>query len=209
MSARASSSGPLELRPEGARWTQAIAGLLFSLFWNGMVVFMVLVAIKAHAPWVALAFLSLFALIGVALLGITVYLFLQIFGPRPVVTLARSDLALGDEIGCSWRVVGRSATLTHFRISLCGVESASYRRGTDRTTETHTFHESVVFETDRPALAARGSATLRIPRDSMHSWDGGDNSISWNLSIEGAVPRWADIDDSFELEVAPRRRLER
>lgn len=204
--APAAPSVRLELRPDTERRRSAIAALIAALFWNGIVGAIGASVLSDGAPLAPLAFLGLFALIGVGLFGAALYLCAQLLNPRPVVTLARADLALGDEVSCEWRLVGRRVELTRFRIGLRGTEQASYRRGTDKVTKRQVFHESTVFETDRAGLAQRGSTQLRIPRDSMHSWAASDNSIRWTLVVEGAVPRWPDIDDAFEIQIAPRRR---
>jgi hypothetical protein len=201
----AASSGSIELQPEGTRRRNAIGTLLFGLFWSGIVGVMAFAAVSAGESTFTLAFLGLFGVVGVGMLGAAVYHFAQTLNPRPLLTLARADLALGDEVGCTWRLTGRSAELARFCIRLRGTERASYRRGTDKITKTHVFHDSVIFETDRSGLAQRGSVQLRIPRDSMHSWSASDNRIFWELVVDGDVPRWPDIHDVFEIEIGPRR----
>jgi hypothetical protein len=195
----APATGTLELRPEAMRRRNAIFLTLFALVWNAIV------GVGALLSGSAFGFITLFLVAGLALLGGAVYMWAQLLNPRPVVTLARGDLALGDEITLQWHLMGRRAELTGFRIRLRGEERASYRRGTDRVTKTHVFHDAPIFETERSALAQRGSATLRIPGDSMHSFTAPDNSVIWHLVVEGDVPRWPDIRDEFEIQVAPRR----
>ncbi len=198
----AAVAGTLELRPDAMRKRNAIFLSLFALFWNAC---SGVGAVLARSDLLAFGFTMIFVVVGVVLIAAAAYQWAQLLNPRPVLVLARGELALGDDVGFTWQLAGRRAELTGFRIRLRGSERASYRRGTDKVTKTHVFHDVLIFETERSALAQRGSATLHIPGDSMHSFSAPDNGVIWNLVVEADVPRWPDIRDEFEIQVAPRR----
>jgi len=204
--------GPLELHMGGSRRTQAIGLSLFAVFWNGVIGVGTWLAID-EAPGIALVFLSLFWIVGLVLLFAAVRACAQLFNPHAVLTLSRADTALGDEVPFQWRITGRSESLTRLCIRLRGTEVATYRRGTDTVTDRNIFHDSVVFQSEQSSFLARGDAMLRIPGDSMHSFDASSNRIVWELAIQGEIPSWPDMEDEIEIRIAPRhdaaRALER
>lgn len=196
--------GPLELSPTGHPWGAVLFIALFALVWDGIVL------CAGGSAWsdgdgYAIAFLSLFVLAGAGItLVLLPYTVLKATNPRPKIVLPKSRLAVGEEVSLLWSLDGSSKRLRALTVRLEGVESARYRRGTDTVTETHVFHDELLAslaEGDTP----EGLVMLRIPEGTMHSFDAPNNKIIWRLRIEGDIPRWPDIDETFPLDVAAKR----
>ena len=49
-----------------------------------------------------------------------------------------------------------------------------------------------------------GSGKATFPANAVHSFSGGHNRIAWVLKVHGDVPFWPDVEEEFEIEVAPR-----
>ena len=80
----------------------------------------------------------------------------------------------------------------------------SYRRGTDTHTDTNVFHRATLREVGDSMGVARGTASIRIPDDTMHTFTANNNKIVWTIKMKGDINRWPDIEESFDLTVTPR-----
>ena len=89
-------------------------------------------------------------------------------------------------------------------MTLEGREEARYRRGTDTHTDTHVFHRATLREVGESMSVARGTTSLRIPDDTMHTFTADNNKIVWTIKMHGDIKRWPDIDESFDITVTPR-----
>jgi hypothetical protein len=108
-----------------------------------------------------------------------------------------------------WSFRGNARRIRRLRIFLRGAEEATYRRGTDTSTDKHTFTEVELFnDTDAAALAS-GQASVTIPADSMHTFDAPNNKIIWSLHVKGDIPRWPDVAEEFPITVLPIGKGER
>ena len=126
--------------------------------------------------------------------------------PRPIVTVSKSIVALGDELRVDWSMEGRLERLTRFSITLEGREEATYSRGTDRTTDTNIFATIPLAILIPPNIAGAGSEKVSIPADTMHSFDATHNKVVWVLRVRGELPNWPNSDEEFPLTVAPYSR---
>ena len=50
---------------------------------------------------------------------------------------------------------------------------------------------------------AQGSARIRIPADTMHSFEASHNKILWTLKLTGSIARWPDVIIEFPFVVQP------
>jgi hypothetical protein len=39
----------------------------------------------------------------------------------------------------------------------------------------------------------------------MHTFKSKNNKFLWHFQVKGDIPRWPDVDESFEFEVLPFR----
>ena len=202
----AASAGPVVLEPGHGRWTQFAFFLFFALIWNG-ISWTVLVLAWRDRAWIAVLFISLFILVGVAVLGGVVYSLLALMNPKVRITLDRRRIPLGETLAIDWQLIGQAGRLRSLHLTLEGYEEATYRRGTRSVTDRHAFAcLDVMHLTDRRALlTATGHAEVTLPIDAMHSFDADHNRIEWKLHAHGDIARWPDVNDTWTVTVEPRR----
>ena len=198
------------LRPRTSRGTLLAVLFIFTLIWNGMLSLFLksLLPLSGRGAfhWLFALFLVPFILVGIGFVALTIHQALQLANPRPTVTVSKSIVTLGDELRVDWSLAGRVKKLTRFTITLEAREEATYLRGTDRTTDTNVFAAIALANQLPPNIAPAGSATARIPADTMHSFDATHNKVVWVIRVRSEVPNWPNSDDEFPLTVAPRDR---
>jgi Protein of unknown function (DUF3592) len=148
------------------------------------------------------AFLVPFVLVGLLLLISIPHQFLAMFNPRPRLALD-SALRLGEPVRLSWSWSGRAKRIRKLRLMLTGIEQASYRRGTSTTTESKTFAEITLLETDLPGRIPEGSIQVTVPADTMHTFEASSNRIHWRIDVQGEITGWPDVAEQFPVDVAP------
>lgn len=205
------TDGVATLKPDSTPLGTFIFLCIFGLIWNGIVWGIMIFAIipdMSH-DWfmsIPLIFISVFALIGIVIIGIAIYQFLALFNPKPILEVSNGSPALGETIDLHWNLEGRSERVRELTIKLEGVESARYQRGTDTVTDTHTFHEEALYTTDDPNLILLGGqCEVTIPSDLMHSFEASNNKIIWRLTVHGDIKRWPDVNQKFNFVVRPLR----
>jgi len=201
---------PATLRPATGRGVKLATLVSLSVIWNAFVA-VFLYSVLSRGPrggvtWFFAIFLTPFIIAGIVLVVLSFRQALEMSNPRAIVTVNRSVVALGDDLRVEWSMEGSVRRLTGMRITLEAREEATYTRGTDRVTEKNVFTTIVVANQTAPAIAGTGSATVRIPADSMHSFTARHNQVKWALRVRSEVSRWPDSDDEFPLTVAPRYR---
>lgn len=206
-------SGVVELRPATSRKLRVFGMLFAAVFWNGLVsvfVFHAFESFQVHEPeWGLTLFLVPFVLVGLGLLGFFLYQLLGLWNPTLRVTSAAGGVPLGEELALEWAFTGQTGRLQSLSIVLEGEESATYRRGTDTLTDRSVFARLPVLETSSSAEIASGSARVRLPANSMHTFGGGNNAIAWKLHFHGVIPRFPDVVEDYEIEVWPLPNLTR
>jgi hypothetical protein len=202
-------SGPLEIKPKTSPLGKLIGAILICLFWNGLVgvftYFEVTGFMTGHGwSWFLALFLLIFQAIGLALLANVPYQMLALANPRPTITLSRASVPVGGSFTIEWQLSGAAHRVKSLRLTLEGREEARYRRGTDTRTDTNVFHRETLTEVGDSMGVARGTTTIRIPDDTMHTFIADNNKIIWTIQMKGTINRWPDIDESFDITVGPR-----
>lgn len=200
----AGATGPRTLTSGSRPVWRFLFTLVAALVWNSMVGLLVLPATQ-EGGCVWIGFLVVFGGVGLLFLAGVPYTFLAIFNPRPTLTLDPPELALGETCRVSWRWSGAPKRIERLRIFVEGREEATYRRGTDTRTDKHTFARIEVADTEQPIDIARGSGSLEIPADTMHSFEAPRNQILWSLQVAAEIPRWPDVGEEHKLVIRPRR----
>jgi hypothetical protein len=147
-----------------------------------------------------------FVAVGLALVAGIFYFTLALANPRPRISMSPPRPRLGDRLDIEWSFAGRASRISALRIVLEGLEKATYRRGTDTHTDREVFASMTLVETSVEWEIARGRASVEIPEDTMHSFDGGNNAIVWAIHVHGEIGRWPDVAETFEIEVRPLSR---
>jgi hypothetical protein len=120
-----------------------------------------------------------------------------------MITLSRSTVPLGGAVPFEWHLVGSARRVSRLTMTLRAREEARYRRGTRTHTDTREFYSVVLVDASESMNIERGSGTIRVPAESMHSFAATNNKIVWVLDVKGTIGRWPDVDESFEVTVSP------
>jgi hypothetical protein len=186
----------------------------FGLFWTGFSVIWVSFAWFMGAPWPFLLFGSVFVLVGLGMLGRSLWTGLI----RPVAVghyFGPSELALSDEplrVGQAFTLryrqkIHREVQFRRVVIQLVLRETATYRRGTDTYTvhHDHVIDEQVgegrhLYANDELVEERR----MQIPRDGMHSFDAGHNKLTWIARVNVDLPMLPDVWEETPFNVLPR-----
>lgn len=192
--------GGYKLKPAVSPKTACIGMGCLALFWNSIVW---LILLQPNIPVFARIFVSIFALIGLAMFGGFGYYLLALFNPKPTLTASEHSVPLGQSFQLKWRFSGNTSRIDRLEIVLTAKESATYRRGTSTTTDHNFFVHEKVFETRDRTNVSSGELTITIPHESMHSFDSGNNKITWTVQLNGDIAKWPDVKMEFPITVVP------
>jgi hypothetical protein len=197
--------GPGVLKPKYTPVAKFVGLLIAAVVWNGFIgVFIYLVFFSDEkAPLFAKIIVSLLALVGGGIIFAACTSFLALFNPRIRVTAQSTTVALGGELHLSWKVSGRTGTLSKLRLVFEGREEATYKRGTSTSTDTQVFAEICAFESADREFLVQGSARIVVPANLMHTFEAGRNKVLWRLKVQGEIPRWPDVADEYPITVLP------
>ncbi|NNE93600.1 MAG: DUF3592 domain-containing protein [Verrucomicrobiales bacterium] len=203
------TTGPRILSPGGNRIKGSCGCLFFALFWNGIVSVFVWQAIegiqKGRPEWFLVIFITPFVLIGLALIIGFLYKLLALANPKPVLTVQPGNLRPGEDVQISWTIRGNARRISHLKMELWGVESATYRRGTKTHTDNQVFFCRTIADSADGRGVENGRLNFQLPQDVVPSLKLGSNQIKWQIRVSGDIPFWPDIQDTFEITVLPAR----
>jgi Protein of unknown function (DUF3592) len=207
--AEASGSGSIELKPKTSPLGKLVAAVVVCLFWNGIVGLFTYFEVTGIMSgqgwsWFLAVFLLIFQFVGLAMIVYVPYLMLALANPRPTITLSRESVPVGGSLTIEWHLSGAAHRVRSLSLTLEGREEARYRRGTDTHTDTNVFHRATLTEVGDSLGVARGTTSIRIPDDAMHTFTTANNKIIWAIRMKGHINRWPDIDETFDITVTPR-----
>jgi len=198
------------LEPEAGPIAKVVGMILIAALWNGIVSIFVSQAVAAarsgNPEWFLMIFLIPFVLVGLALIVGIFYTILAAFNPRPKLTISPAAPRLGTRLRVNWSFRGEVSRIHQLRIVLEGHEKATYRRGTDTYTDREAFASIDLVDSSAEWEIQNGSAEVEIPEDTMHSFSSANNGVIWSLIVQGEIPRWPDVSETFEIEVRPLSR---
>ncbi len=199
--------GPVELQPAAGPWGKLLGMIFVALFWNGITGVFVVMCLSGwksgSGDGCLTIFLIPFVLVGLALLAGVPYQILAMFNPRPVLTLNRARVALGQSLEIGWRFRGATSRIRELTIEVEGREEATYRQGTTTKTDRQVFARLSVLATSDPMTIERGWASATLPLESMHSFEASRNKVLWVLKLAGRIESWPDVGEEFALTVTP------
>ena len=196
------------LKPSiGPKGAVAVSGFI-ALFWNGIVSVFVTVLFfdwrdGGDIPWFVFLFMLPFIAVGAYLLVNLFKAILASFNPQPVLTLDKRSPRLGERITLKWGLLGNKERIQSLIMMLEGREKATYRVGTDTTTDTHVIYSQEIVSTDLIGVAELNATDFLIPADSMHSFEANNNEIEWVIKVDGVIDRWPDIEYEYPVWVRP------
>jgi hypothetical protein len=204
---RVEHAGTVVLKPKTAPWARFVGAILIAAIWNGCISVFVLQAVRGWKSGGFELFLTLFmipfVLIGLVMIGAVGYCFLVLFNPRPTLRVTPGAVPLGGQFRVDWSYSGRTHVLQRVRIRLEGREEATYRRGTDTSTDKNVFARLELANASARGEMRSGTSTVTIPAGLMHSFASANNKIVWSLHAEGEIAMWPDVNEEFPLEVLP------
>jgi hypothetical protein len=192
--------GGYELKPGVTPKAGCIGMGCVAIFWNGIVW---AVFLQPDTPTVARLFLLIFVLIGLGIGGGFGYYFLSMFNPKATLVADAQDVPLGGALKLKWKFEGNTSRISQLTVSLVAKESATYRRGTNTTTDHQIFVNEQLCQLRDRALIAAGEIAVNIPSNSMHSFDAPNNKIVWAIKVHGDIAKWPDVDLEFPITVLP------
>jgi hypothetical protein len=204
----ATDMAPRTLSPGKKRVATAFGCLFMALFWNGIVsvfVYQVIQGFKRGNPeWFLTIFMIPFVLIGIGLILGFFYQLLSLANPKPVITINPGVVRLGEPFSVGWLLRGSASRVTSLKLSIHGMEAATYRQGTNTHTSTEIFYAEEFAAVSHLLEVQKGEAKVTIPADLMYSFEMSNNKIKYELRVNGDIPIWPDIQDSYELTVLPK-----
>lgn len=200
-------AGRVTLEPQAGPVLKFVGFSFIALFWNG-ITYAVLFGVLYDSEGVENSllfylFLTPFVLIGLVLFAGMGHAFLAMFNPRMRIDVSHGSPRLGTEVELQWSMIGSSHRVSEMRMWLEGREAARYTRGTDTYTDTHTFATIEIVQTNDRQHIRAGNAMVVIPEYTMHSFDGGNNKIIWEIKIHGKISHWPDISEEYEFTLHP------
>ena len=194
--------GPRQVQASASPMTKFVGITIFGVLWNGFIGTMA-VMVAMDGNYGELFCFSPFILVGLGLIAGSIHSGLALMNPRPIITIDPGTVRLGHEITVSWAWEGRADRISRLELHLKGVESATYRRGTNTVTDRETFHDQTVIDARRDSIIRKGKATVTLPLDTMHTLKANSHAIAWTAELRGHIPRWPDVSQSYEIEVLP------
>lgn len=201
------ANGKVHLAPESTRLGAFLGMLFFALFWNGIVsvfVFQFIKGWRGGSPEIFLGiFLIPFVVIGVVMIGVAIYQFMALFNPKVNLWISPGRARPGQTFTVGWEFDGPVGRLEDFRLSLQGLERATYRQGTRTYTDEHLFHDHLIIETSERLGIASGQTEVSLPLEAQHSFDAPNNKIIWRFKLEGHIRRWPDLKCDYPFVLLP------
>ncbi len=197
--------GPVELRPQSTPFGKLVGLTIAALFWNGFVwgVIVLTFGNGSRPEGCLIAFLGLFALVGLFIIYGAIRQFLVLFNPRPKLTLSPGSLPLGGTVYLQWRLSGGTGGVRRLKVTLEGREEAQYRQGTNTRTDKEVFAVMPLVDTTDAYQMANGSTSFTMPESTLPSFRSEHNKIVWTIKAALEIANWPDSDEEFEVLVRP------
>jgi hypothetical protein len=203
------SSGETVMKMKSSPLKNFAGMLFFALIWNGIISIFVTKAVQSwstnNVEWFLSFFMIPFVLVGLGTIAGVIYYFIALFNSKVVVTISNPNPRLGETVTLSWKIVN-SASVDKLEIYLKAEESATYRtQGKDNNTRTRTstFELLKLLETDNKDAIHIGRTQFSIPLNTMHSFDGRNNKINWEITLRGDIKRFPDLKCEYPLKIMP------
>lgn len=150
--------------------------------------------------WIPVAFIAVFACIGVGLLVRTLVAGARLGGPHLEITCGSGFVAPGAETLFSYRLVGRVEDVDSLIVWLVGERQTWERHRRQRRCETREFHRAEVLRATTPHEIGQGFFRVALPADAAPSGrDGAGGSVEWKLAVSGHCRNRPGFRDIYPL----------
>ncbi|MEO8504872.1 MAG: DUF3592 domain-containing protein [Acidobacteriota bacterium] len=178
-----------------------VNGLVGTFFWKGVLEPM---QTGGSTDGCVTLILIPFGLLALMLLLSVPYQLLACFNPRPRLELLPGVLQPGKAARLRWHFTGSTGRLTRVAVSIEGTESATHRVGTSSTTSNSVFWRQTILEATRPEeIINGGEIAISVPDSLVPSFDSSNNKVVYKMKVTGAIARWPDVNEEFEIQMAP------
>lgn len=211
VSTSATADGALVLKPSASPLAKFLGGLIFSLFWNGIVsVFVVHVVQmwrtgRGGEKWFLTLFLIPFVLIGIGMICFTIHSFWGLFSPRVRLRLAQGAVGVGESVELSWEFAGRIDKVRDLHLQLEGRHEREEGSGKNRRTHKDVFYTANVAHFTSTNDVRSGSVLCTIPSDHAPSDSEGSQRVVWAIKLKATIEFGADLSDEYPINVVSAR----
>ena len=197
------ADGRILLKPEMGPVGGFIALLFFALLWNGFISIPISQVVKSFVSgndpqWGLALVMSIFAAIGIVILGITIKAFLGLFSPRILLDIDRTP-AVGDKVTLNWRIQGDPLRLRSLAIAL-----EVYREVTTGSGKGRKTHKEILSSTHvrrhEGVLQESGYAVVEIPAPPA-----GVDKLKWRFTVRADVARGVNVATDHPFQVLPAK----
>jgi hypothetical protein len=197
------SEGDCELKPVSGPWGSFFGGLIFTLFWNGIVSIFVYQDvqgwIKGRPDWFLTIFLTPFVIIGLLCIYGSLSAFIALFNPRPRIRVNSKSIYAGNKLKVQWEINEKSTELFRKLTITLKCIRGEYRAGNSRKNIVESF---AVVETEDSFKMASGSKDIVIPENAFPTNDSsGDGKICWIITLNGTLRSRPKIDLEYRMRV--------
>ena len=199
--------GAVTLKPTGQRMGKLAGALFINIFWNGIVsvfaIFWIGGLINGTAEgffmkWGMGLFLSPFFAIGAFLFWNFLKEIKNMFAPKISITLRQGlSWTCGKTADIRWDIP-YNAQIDELQLDFVCTESATYRRGTNTSTDTETV--AVIPISVNKSMNFTGNCKFEIPEGLMPSFQSNNNSIQWAIRVRSIGPG-PDADDLYNIQL--------
>ena len=200
------------LKPSASPLAKFLGGLIFSLFWNGVVsVFVVHVVQmwrsgRGGEKWFLTVFLIPFVLVGIGMVFFTIHSFWGLFSPRVRLRLSQGAVGLGESVELSWEFAGRIDKVRDLRLQLEGRQELDEGSGKNRRTTKDVFYTAEIAHFTSANDIRGGSVLCTLPSDHAPSDSEGSQRVVWTIKLKAAIEFGADLNDEYPIHVVSARR---
>jgi hypothetical protein len=204
-----SSAGETILKMKASPLEKFVIMLVAALLASGITSFLVINAVeswrKGNFEW-PFCFSIIPVLLSLGLIGMVAYYFIALFNSRLVVTISNPRPQPGEKLTLGWKIFN-AASVDKLEIYLKGKENATFRTKQDhkegRETRENTFAFLKLLETESRDAIYIGRTQFAVPPGTMHSFDGKNNKIQWEIVLHGNIKRRPDINCEYPITVMP------
>ena len=201
------------LKPSASPLAKFLGGLLFSLFWNGIVsVFVVHVwgmwrtGRGGGEKWFLTLFLIPFVVIGIGMVFFTIHSFWGLFSPRVRLRLSQASVGLGESVELSWEFAGSADKVRDLQLRLEGRQELDEGSGKNRRTTKDVFYTAELAHFTSTNDIRAGSVLCTLPSDQAPSDSEGSQRVVWTIKLKAAIEFGADLSDEYPIHVVSGRR---
>ncbi len=201
------SKGDCELKPVTGPWRSFLGGLLFTLFWNGIVSIFVYhdvqLWMKARPDWILTIVLIPFIIIGILCLYGTLFGFIALFNPRPKIKVNSKSICAGNKLKVQWEINEKSAELFRkLAINLKCIRGEPNKGNIQK----NTIENFTIVETEDSFRIASGSKDIIIPENAIPSNDSSEcEKIYWIITLRGILKSRPKIDLEYHIRILAQR----